>query len=241
MGLFGRLFKVAESEAHSVVDKLEDPIKLTEQGIRDLKEDLDKSIKALAEVKAAAIRSKREAEEYRRKSADYERKAMAIIGKAQAGEISEADADRLASEALSLKEQNDSSLKSSMQEVARFDQNVNKLEGSIRNLRSNISKYENEAKTLKARAKVSEATKRVNKQLASVDSSSTVNMLERMKERVETQEAESDAYLEIAGENRSLDDEIDSVLDAPSTQSDALAALKAKMLAPKEPPKLEDI
>jgi len=241
MGLFGRLFKMGEAEAHSLVDKLEDPIKLTEQGIRDLKEDLDKSIKALAEVKAAAIRAKREAEEYRRKGADYERKAMAIVGKAQSGEMSETDADRLASEALNLKGQNDENFRRAQQEVARFDQNVNKLEGSIRTLRSNIAKYENEAKTLKARAKVSEATKRVNKQLASVDSSSTVSMLERMKEKVDQAEAESDAYLEIAGENKSLDDEIDSVLDAPSSQSDALAALKAKMAAPKEPPKLEDI
>ena len=35
-GFFSRLFRVAQSEAHSVVDKLEDPIKLTEQGKRQV-------------------------------------------------------------------------------------------------------------------------------------------------------------------------------------------------------------
>jgi phage shock protein A len=37
MNVFKRLFKVGEAEAHSALDKLEDPIKMTEQGIRDLK------------------------------------------------------------------------------------------------------------------------------------------------------------------------------------------------------------
>ena len=41
MNLFKRLFKLGQSEAHSAMDKLEDPIKMTEQGIRDMKKDLD--------------------------------------------------------------------------------------------------------------------------------------------------------------------------------------------------------
>ena len=43
---------MGEAEAHSALDKLENPIKLTEQGIRDLKADLDKALQALAEVKS---------------------------------------------------------------------------------------------------------------------------------------------------------------------------------------------
>ena len=38
--IFRRMFKVAESHAHSAMDNLEDPIKMTEQGIRDLKKNL---------------------------------------------------------------------------------------------------------------------------------------------------------------------------------------------------------
>jgi phage shock protein A len=40
------MFKIGTAEAHSAIDKLEDPIKMTEQGIRDLKKDLDESLKA---------------------------------------------------------------------------------------------------------------------------------------------------------------------------------------------------
>ena len=50
MNIFNRLFKIGQAEAHSAVDKLENPIKLTEQGIRDLKQQLDKSLQSLAEI-----------------------------------------------------------------------------------------------------------------------------------------------------------------------------------------------
>jgi len=39
MNIFKRLFRIGSAEANSLVDKLEDPIKMTEQGIRELKED----------------------------------------------------------------------------------------------------------------------------------------------------------------------------------------------------------
>ncbi len=38
MSFFQRIFKNVQSQAHSVVDQLEDPIKLSEQGIREPEE-----------------------------------------------------------------------------------------------------------------------------------------------------------------------------------------------------------
>ena len=38
--IFQRLFKVGQSHAHEIINQFEDPIKMTEQGIRDLKKDL---------------------------------------------------------------------------------------------------------------------------------------------------------------------------------------------------------
>ena len=63
MSLFKRIFTLGKAESNAVIDKLEDPIKMTEQGIRDMKSDLEKSLKALAEVKAMAIRAKNEIKE----------------------------------------------------------------------------------------------------------------------------------------------------------------------------------
>jgi len=230
--MFKRLFKIGEAEAHSAIDKLEDPIKLTEQGIRDLKKDLDKSLQALAEVKAMAIRAKNDVETYKNKASDYESKAMLLLKKGAEGQIDSDEADRLASEALVKKEEATGQMNRSKEEQERFETSVSQLDVNVKKIRSTVSQYENELKTLKARVKVSAATKNLNKQLSQVDASGTVAMLEKMKDKVAQDEALAQSYGEIANESKSIDDEIDKVLEGDSSQmkaADSLAAMKAKM------------
>src|SRR5438876_6130892 len=104
MGIFSRLFKVGQSQAHAVVDKLEDPIKITEQGIRDLKNDLQNAMTGLAEVKGVSIRLTKEADDAKRQADEYERKAVLLLQRFKDGQLDEAQADRLATEALNQKE-----------------------------------------------------------------------------------------------------------------------------------------
>ena len=231
MNIFKRLFKIGQSEAHSAIDQLENPIKLTEQGIRDMKKDLDDSLKALAEVKAMAIRAKNDYNTYSNKAKDYEKKAMELLSRAESGTITPEEADRLASQALVKKKESEDHSTRSKKENDQFQTSVDQLEGNVRKLRQNISKWENELKTLKARVKVSKATKNLNKQLSQIDSSGTVSMLEKMKDKVAEDEALAQSYGEIANESKSVDDEIEKALGtpAPNEASDALAALKAKM------------
>jgi phage shock protein A len=232
MNIFRRLFRIGNAEANSLVDKLEDPIKMTEQGIRDLKSDLGKALEALAEVKALAIRARNDADADTEKAKDYEKKAIILLKRAERGEISPEEGDRLASECLVQKESLMASAATNRSNQEKFEGNVNKLDVNIKTLRSNVKKYEVELKTLRARAKVSTATKNINKQLADIDSTSTVSMLERMKEKVVQDEALAESYADIAGENTSIDQEIDKAIGGGSAEvkaSDSLAALKAKM------------
>ncbi|WP_321310170.1 PspA/IM30 family protein [Marinifilum fragile] len=230
MGIFSRLFNVGKAEAHAAIDKLEDPIKMTEQGIRDLKKDLDKSLQALAEVKALAIRSKRELNEQKSLGQNYEQKAILLLQKAEKGDLDVAEAERLATEALARKEEAVANVARAQEEVIRFDQNISQLDANVKKLKSTITRYENELRTLKARTRVSSATQKINKQLSGIDSSGTVSMLEKMKDKVAQQEAMAEAYGEISVENRSLDEEIDATLNETNVKaSNALEELKAKM------------
>ncbi len=230
MSIFKRIFRVGQAEAHSIVDKLEDPIKMTEQGIRDLKQDLDKSLQALAEVKAMAIRSKKDLNTNKDMAKNYEQKAILLIQKAEKGDLEASEADRLATEALARKEEAVEAATRAQEEVTRFDNNIASLDKNIKKLKSTITSYENELRTLKARARVSSATQKINKQLSGIDSSGTVSMLEKMKEKVAQQEAMSEAYGEISLENRSVDEEIDDVLSDKNVKaSNSLEELKAKL------------
>ena len=230
MNFFKRLFKIGEAEANSAIDKMEDPIKMTEQGIRDMKIDLDRSLEALAQVKALAIRAKNDTEDFAAKAEDYQQKAMLILKKAQNGDMDSTEADRLAKEALIKKEESLQHVNHGKLESEKFDTSVSQLEKNVKEIKQNINKWENELKTLKARVKVSAATKNVNKQMAAIDSSSTVSMLERMKDKVSQDEAIAEAYGDIANASKSIDDELDKAADiTASNAEDNLAKLKKQL------------
>ncbi len=231
MNLFKRLFKVGEAEAHSVVNKLEDPIKMTEQGIRDLKRDLQGAMTGLAEVKGVAVRLNKEAEDAKRQVAEYERKAMLLLQRAQDGQLDVAQAERLATEALAQKEQMSERAAQMARDAQQQQAMATQLQDKVQQLKSTIQTHENELVTLRARAKTAASTKKINQQLAQVDSSSTIAMLERMKNKVEEDEALAQAYGEVANIDNTVDSEIDRALAGSETSNaqDRLAELKAKM------------
>jgi phage shock protein A len=233
MGVFSRLFKVGQSQAHSVLNKFEDPIKMTEQGIRDLKKDLGEAIQGLAQVKALAIRSRREANDSRKILADYDRKAMLLLTKGKDGELDIAEAERLASEALIKKEDYSSKADSLEKSAIDFEGKAAQLEAGVGKLKTTITQYENDLITLRARSKTASCVKKINEQQAKLDGSGTIAMLERMKEKVEEDEALASAFGDIASIDTSIDSQINKALAGSSKKtsdvSSRLAELKAKI------------
>lgn len=231
MSIFKRIFKMSQSEAHAVIDKMENPIKMTEQGIRDLKKDLQQAMTSLAEVKGIAIRTRRDAENKKKLAADLERKAMMLLQKMQNGDLDAAEAERLATEALNKKEQIAGEAVRLSQEAERHEQMANQLQANVNKIKSTVSTYENDLVTLKARSKTATATKKINQQIAKIDSSSTIAMLEKMKNKVEEDESLAAAYGEMAAADKSVEDEINAALEGGSTAtaSQSLLELKNKM------------
>lgn len=231
MGIFARLFKVGQAEAHAIVDKLEDPIKITEQGIRDLKGDLQNAMTGLAEVKGVTIRLGKEADDAKRQADEYERKAMLLLQRFKDGQLDQAQAERLATEALNQKELAAQRATKLSQDTAQQQRLAAQLQDKVQQLKTSIGTYENELVTLRARAKTAESTKKINQHLAQVDSSSTIAMLERMKRKVEEDEALAQAYGEVGQVDTSVDTEINKALagSAPSQAQDQLQAMKARL------------
>ena len=232
MSIFQRLFKIGQAEAQNVVNALEDPIRMTEQGIRDLKSDLQGAMIGLAEVKGIAIRLAKEAEEAKRQTSEYERKAMLMLQRAQSGHMDMAQAERLATEALTMKDSaSERAIRLFKDAEQQQQQLASQLQEKIGQFKSTISTHENELITLRARSKTAAATQKINRQLSQMDASSTIALLERMKNKVEEDEALAQAYGEVANIDASVDAEIDRALAGSQTTStqDQLAALKAKL------------
>ena len=66
--------------------------------------------------------------------------------------------------------------------------------------------------------------------MSGIDSGSTISMLEKMKDKVARDEELAEAYGEMVDSNKSLDDELDSVLNESEVKSsNALEEMKRKM------------
>ncbi|WP_079243628.1 PspA/IM30 family protein [Chryseobacterium indologenes] len=227
MNIFKRLLTIGKAEIHSVIDSFEDPINLTEQGIREMKEQLGKSIEALAQLKALAIRKKNEAETEQQTANDYYNKAIVIVQKAEKGEVEALEADRLAKEALKKQTSSLENATALQKEHEKLYDDCEKLQGNINHLKSGIAKWENELKTLKARVQVSEATKDINQKMTQMDTGSAVSMLEKLKDRVVQQEALAEAYSDLSKSGKSIDEEIDAMVNSNDTKAEeALNRLK---------------
>ncbi len=230
MSLFKRVMTWASSESHAALDSLEDPIKMAEQGIRDLRKDLSDAMESMASVKAQVIRTRKDATQARQTAADYEQKAMLLLQRAQSGALDPAEADRLATEALAKRDSAVSRAATLSADLQKFEGMSGQLEVNVNNLKQQISRWENELQTLKARAQVGSATRKLNEQLAKVDSTGTVAMLERMRDKVQEEETLAEAYGEMAMVEKSVDLEIEKALSGPGGgDSTALLELKSRL------------
>ena len=229
MNIFKRLLRIGRAEMHSAVDKMEDPIRMTEQGIREMREDLDKAIEALAQIKAMAIRAKNDKAKKQTAAQDYETKAVLLLTRAQKGELDMAQAERLATEALTLKESLLVEADALAEQQKTHEDAALGIERNIDILKFNVLKWENELKTLKSRIRVSRATKEVNKQMAMIDSNSTISMLQRMKEKVEEEEALAQAYGDISNAKSTVDEEIDAAIGKDNKVNTELDEIKKKL------------
>jgi phage shock protein A len=230
MSVLARLFKIGQSEANAVVDQLEDPIRMTEQGIRDLKKDLQAAIQSLGEIRALVISLERQKSEAEAEAQSAEKKAMMLLSSAEKGEIDKAQAEQLATKMLDKKKAAEASEARYLADYTTQKNMAEKLQAQVDGLEQKIRTFENELVTLKARSKTADSMKKINKQLAGVDPSGTLAMLDRMKQKVNEDEATAQAYGEIA-DRPSSTDEVDKLLASKSSSesNEELIALKKKM------------
>ena len=226
MNFFTRLFKIGQAETNSILNHLEEPISLTEESISDLKAELKKSLEVIAEIKALSIHAKNEAEKFENKSTDYERKAIFILQKGQQKALSLLEADKLATEALQKKATQLELSKQVEENHKNFENKITQLSKNIATLKSTISKWENELNILRARIKIGTATTNLNKQLALLDSNSTITLLNEMRDKIIQEEALAKSYQEIAEVNSPIS--LDSNLKAGDIQED-LNTLKQRI------------
>ena len=195
-----------------------------------MKKDFDESMKSVAQIKAISIATKRELGAKKQIAQDYEQKAIILLQKAKNGELDEAEADRLASEALKKRQDVLKEVGKLTDDVKNYDASLEQMSKKILELKNKIKESENEYNSLKARATVAKTTKKVNQQLSSMGSDSTMAMIEDMKNKISAEENLAEAYGEIASLETSVDDEINKAIGTDIDVQKSLSEMKQKLL-----------
>ena len=212
MSIFKRIARIFKSNVNASLESIENPIRMTEEGIRELKKKLQEGIEGLASVKAVAIRTERELRQLDNASADLHNKAVALLRKAESGSLDVVEADNLASAALERREGIEVNRVALQENFEKYTGMGKNLEAQIRTLKTQIEKYENELKMLRARHQVSKASSSIQQQLSTIDTSGTIAMLEQMKNKIEQQEAKAQAYAQLNEEEESFEKKVDAAL-----------------------------
>ncbi|WP_138495893.1 PspA/IM30 family protein [Paenibacillus pinistramenti] len=215
MSIFKRLRDLTMSNINAMIDKAEDPIKMTDQYIRDMQEDLEDAEKAVAAQIAI---------EKRFKSLYEEQEELVNRRNEQAHTAAKAGNADLARRAL---EEKKTAEEKAAEYKANYDQNktaADNLRDKLDEMRKQLSELKNKRETLVARYNAAKAQHQINKSISGFDSDSAAAGMKRMEEKMLQMEAQAEASGEVYSKSKSLDDEIEA-LGKDKEVEDELAAL----------------
>lgn len=221
MGIINRISTLIKANINDLISKSEDPEKILNQLILDMKEQLISAKKQVAVAIADEKRLKKQLENEMEKSREWEKKAMMAV---------RASRDDLAKEALSRKTEHDSLAEEYKGQWEAQKAAADKLRNSLRQLNKKIEEASRKKNLLIARKKRAEAQKTIQSTMSGMNDTSAFDAFDRMEGKITQMEAEAEASAELAGElaGDDLSSQFEE-LEADHGGDEALAALKAKM------------
>jgi phage shock protein A len=218
MGLFDRVGRIVKANLNSLVSGAEDPEKILNQTIEDMREDLIQLRQAVATAIASQKRMERQYAQAQSQVDEWQRRAELALRNNNEG---------LAREALVRKKTNADSAAGLKQQLDRQSEQVQALKSNMTKLESKIAEAKTKKDMLIARARSAKASQQINEVLGRVDTTSAFGAFERMEEKVDALEAQSSAVAELSGDN--LETQF-AALESGSPDVDSeLAALKSQM------------
>jgi phage shock protein A len=223
MGILSRISKVLESNLNSLLDKAEDPAKMLDQAIDDMKKGRAEARQAIIEAKTSKKLLEKKRDKAAADSAELERKAMLAL---------RAEDEVLARKLLEAKMDADRKAELEGTAADEQDEQVNQLQIAERELERRLTEMPAKRAALLARQAAAQAKgARVGTSSKAQDSvSSALEAFERMEEKITRAEVEAEVLQET---NPKMIDT--SSLDRVETE-DALAALKARVAKGELPP-----
>ena len=221
MGLFDRISALFRSNINDLISRAENPEKMLNQLILDMKTQLAKAKQEAASAIADEKRLQAEAEGLKKQAEDWERRAMLAV---QEGN------DDLASQALMRYNESLQGAQQLHETWLRHKTETENLKASLRQLHDKIEEAKRKKNILVARAKRAEAQQRIQETMAGMGDKSAFESFDRMAEKIEDIERKALAAAELQQEFAG-DDLINQfkALEYKGSTEQQLLELKVKM------------
>src|SRR5574338_1609109 len=188
MGLFDRLSTLLRSNINDLISKAEDPEKMLNQIIVDMRSQLVKAKQQVASAIADEKRLRDQADNEYKQAQDWEKRAMLAIQEGR---------DDMAKQALMRQSEHLSHGQQLEQTWEQHRLETEKLKASLRDLNDKIEEAKRKKNLLVARQRRAQAQKRIAETMSSLSEKSAFEAFARMEERIEQNERQIKASAEI--------------------------------------------
>lgn len=219
MGILSRFKTLIKANANHAIEKHENPERVLNQLIADMRDQLIEAKKQVAVTIADEKRLKKQLDNHKHNAQEWEKKAMMAV---------RAGRDELAKEALRRKSEEE---ELATQFHAQWEQQhaaADKLKTTLRQLNQKIQQAERKKNMLVSKAKQVEARKHIQDTMEQLNNNDPLSRMGALEEKINKMEAEVEAQQELSNDDTSLEAQF-ADLDAKEDVDDALAALKASM------------
>jgi phage shock protein A len=221
MAILDRISTVIQSNINALINKAEDPDKMLDQILFDMRQQLAEARRevavALADEKRLDARLDAEREQVR----EWERRATLAVQKGD---------DELAREALRRKADHEQIARGYTQQWEAQKASTDQLKNALRALSEKIEEASRKKNLLIARHKRAEAQKHIHEVMTGLTDTSAFEAFDRMAARVEQTEAEAGAAVEISQDlsGETMEQRF-RALESRTDVDEELRALKARV------------
>ena len=226
MGILQRLFRIGVSNANAVVDQLEDQVKMADQIVRELGENLQEALNAEAHIKATALHTRANEAKERQAAIEWEAKTNQLLDAVEQKRVEETKGNELAAQAAKTFQDHLDAANKYEADAKKQEAAIAQMDIKIKALRDAITEAKHRTEMIKSNSKVADASLAINKALSNIDTDGLMATLDRMEAKTTATQFLAEAHASIAESSMSTEQEINKVL--ASSNSNALDAIKAK-------------
>jgi len=189
MGMFTKLSTVIKSNINDLISRAEDPEKMLNQIIIDMRDQLAKAKREVAAAIADERKLKAQLDDEVKQARDWEHRAMLAVKEGR---------DDLAKQALIRQQEHAERAQVIQQTWKEQATETESLKGSLRQLNDKIEEAKRKRNLLIAKQKRAQAQRRIHETMSGLSDTSAFEAFNRMADKIEEQERQSIAHAEVS-------------------------------------------